>query len=112
MVAGRQIFSFREDHIRSNTVGVTGNTNNNFSYVEMGLSLIGYDNRFNEESGAWVGGGVSGPGVTVQGGVVIPFSSRVGLDLGGTFMVRPPLVEDSRDPGLLFGLNAALALSW
>ena len=97
------LFGLRLNHPRKN---------NNYSYIEMGLSLIGYDNRFNEESGAWVGGGVSGPGVTVQGGVVIPFSSRVGLDLGGIFMVRPPLVEDSRDPGLLFGLNAALALSW
>ena len=86
--------------------------NNNYHYVELGVSVISFPERFNAERGTWNDRGGSGAGFTLQGGVVYPISLRVGLDLGGTFMLRPALIEDSGNTGLLLGINAALAMWW
>ncbi|MEN8007792.1 MAG: hypothetical protein ABFS42_12305 [Candidatus Krumholzibacteriota bacterium] len=86
--------------------------NPNYSYLEMGLALVQFSEMFNAERNAWTGDGSSGLGVTLQGGLVIPLSSKVGLDLGGILMARPTLVEDISSPGLLIGINAALTLSF
>lgn len=86
--------------------------NNNYHYVELGVSVVQFPERFNAERGTWNDSGSTDTGFTLQGGVVFPFSSRVGLDLGGTFMLRPALVEDSTNTGLLLGINVALAVWW
>lgn len=86
--------------------------NNNYHYVELGVSVVQFPERFNDERGTWNDSGSTGTGFTLQGGMVFPFSSRVGLDLGGSFMLRPTLVEDSSETGLLLGINVALAMWW
>jgi hypothetical protein len=81
--------------------------NDNYAYVEGGLALI------------HVGARVPGPGAVgrdlerdftapvVQGGVVLPLSPSLGVDLGVTIEYRPSLVE-GRDEYLLAGANVAL----
>ena len=85
--------------------------NPNYSYLELGVALVQFSKMFNSERNAWTDDGDAGIGVTLQGGLVIPLSSKVGLDLGGILMVRPTLVEDISSPGLLIGINAALTLT-
>ena len=82
--------------------------NPNYSYLEMGVALVQFSRMFNSDRLEWTDDGGSGLGVTLQGGLVLPLSSRVGLDLGGIVMMRPTLVEDISTPGLLVGINAAL----
>jgi hypothetical protein len=97
------LLGFRATHPREN---------NNYHYVELGLAAVRFPDRYHAGRRSWNGRGGTGAGFTLQGGVVYPFSSRVGLDLTGTFMLRPTLVEDSSSTGLLFGINAALAVWW
>ncbi len=113
--------------VSANAMEISGNTNElhflvgyrttpslqnpNYSYLELGVALIQFSKMFNADRLAWTDDGGSGLGVTLQGGLVIPLSSKVGLDLGGIFMMRPTLVEDISTPGLLIGINAALTFS-
>ena len=85
--------------------------NPNYSYLELGVALVQFSEMFNADRLDWTDDGGSGLGVTLQGGLVIPLSQKVGLDLGGILMVRPTLVEDTSSPGLLIGINAALTLT-
>lgn len=82
--------------------------NQNYTYLELGVALVQFSRMFNTDRLAWTDDGGSGLGVTLQGGLVFPLSSKVGLDLGGIVMMRPTLVEDISTPGLLIGINAAL----
>ena len=82
--------------------------NQNYTYLELGVALVQFSRMFNADRLAWTDDGGSGLGVTLQGGLVFPLSSKVGLDLGGIAMMRPTLVEDISTPGLLIGINAAL----
>jgi hypothetical protein len=97
------LMGFRTNHPREN---------NNYLFVELGAALIQFEDRFNEEREAWNDKGGTAVGATVQGGVVFALSPRWGLDLSGILMVRPTLIEDSADPGLLFGINLGLAYRW
>ncbi len=110
--------------VHTNDTEISGNTNEfhflvgyrttpslqnpNYSYLEMGVALVQFSRMFNSDRLEWTDDGGSGLGVTLQGGLVLPLSSRVGLDLGGIVMMRPTLVEDISTPGLLVGINAAL----
>lgn len=84
--------------------------NNNYSYVEGGVAFIRFDARFAGESGAEPSDDLMDLGATLQGGVVLPLSKRVGLDLGGLAMLRPTLSSSSTGPTLMVGINAALTL--
>lgn len=86
--------------------------NNNYTYMELGVSLVNFEQRYNMELSTWNKDCGSATGVIIQGGVVFPLSSTIGFDLGGIMRLGPTVVEDGRHPGLLAGINGALALSF
>lgn len=84
--------------------------NNNYSYLEGGVALIRFDERFADGSGTVPADDRTGLGATLQGGVVLRLSAHLGLDVGGLVMARPGLIVESTGPNLMFGVNAALTL--
>jgi hypothetical protein len=84
--------------------------NNNYSYLEGGVALIRFDQRFADGSGTVPADDLTGVGATLQGGVVLRLSAHLGLDVGGLVMARPGLIVGSTSRNLMFGINTALTL--
>jgi opacity protein-like surface antigen len=84
--------------------------NNNYSYLEGGVAFIRFDERYEGEDGTVPAEDLTDLGFTLQGGVVLPLSKRVGVDLGGLAMLRPTMSAVSTGPLLMVGINAALTL--
>ena len=73
--------------------------NSNYSYLEAGLVQVGGQAR-------------AGTGAVLQGGVVLPVSPRLGVDLGALLMSRPSLDDQADQTVICFGVQAALAARW
>jgi len=82
--------------------------NNNYGYMEAGVALINFDQRYDNNSNSWVSNNSNEVGLTLQGGVVIPFSENFAVDLSGILEYRPSLVIDGGESGIMVGLNVAL----
>lgn len=83
--------------------------NDNFGYLEGGLLLTFFDNRFPGEDGGAEPGTLTAAGLAAQGGVVLPLSPTHGLDIGLAAMSRPALIEGT-GRCLMLSLNLALTI--
>lgn len=77
--------------------------NNNYAYLEGGLLVARFDERF----GAGDGDPSTASGLAAQGGVVLPLSPTRGIDLGVTVMSRPSLLQGAGRT-LMISFNVAL----
>jgi hypothetical protein len=77
--------------------------NDNYAYLEGGLLLVRFDERFGDGTDL----GRDAHGVAAQGGVVLPLSAGLGVDVGVTAMSRPPLLAGAGH-GLMISFNVAL----
>jgi hypothetical protein len=84
--------------------------NRNFTYLELGPVLVNWRQRYDKEADTFKTGGAPGLGGLLRGGVLIPVSSSLAIDVGGLLSVRPPLVDGADTLGTVFGLNVALAV--
>lgn len=82
--------------------------NDNFAYLEGGVLLARFDERFAGDDGGAVSDERSAAGVLAQGGVVLPLSPTRGVDVGLALMSRPPLIAGT---GSNFAISLNLALT-
>jgi len=110
-IADREVSSTTDElHLLAGVRMSHPRENNNYSYLEGGVAFIRFDERFGGETGAEPSDDRSAMGAVIQGGVVLPLSKHVGVDVGGLAMLRPTLSSRSTGPLLMVGINAALAL--
>jgi len=83
--------------------------NDNYGYMEAGVILINFDQRFDNENKVWISDDTGDLGVVVQGGVAIPISENFAIDLNGILEYRPSLIIHGGESAILLGLNIALA---
>lgn len=83
--------------------------NDNFAYLEGGVLLAGFDERFTGDDAAGVSADRQASGLLAQGGVVLPLSPTRGVDVGLALISRPPLIEGT-GRNLTISLNLALTL--
>ena len=83
--------------------------NDNFAYLEGGVLLANFDERFTGDDAAGVSADRQASGLLAQGGVVLPLSPTRGVDVGLALISRPPLIEGT-GRNLTISLNLALTL--
>jgi hypothetical protein len=81
--------------------------NDNYSYLEGGLVWTHFDQTFDAMGVITANDATNNPGLTVQGGAVLPLGPRLGVDISGLLMLRPSLITDN-DHSLHAGINVAL----
>jgi len=98
-----------EIHLMLGTRMTHPRRNDNYGYMEAGVILINFDQRFDNENKVWISDDTGDLGVVVQGGVAIPISENFAIDLNGILEYRPSLIIHGGESAILLGLNIALA---
>lgn len=83
--------------------------NDNYPYVEAGVMLVRFDERFRGDDGRSPSTVMNAAAFLAQGGAVLPLWPGRGLDVGAAVAIRPPLIEGA---GVVYEFSVNVALAW